>query len=650
MTFLAPLPAIIAAGIAVPALVAMYLLKLRRKPVRISSTLLWDQAVQDLQANVPFRWLRPSWLLLLHLLILAALLLALARPAIDAGLSAAERVFLVLDRSASMSAAHADAGTRFERAIRDAGAFLDELEADGFAGSVTLIESAAEASIVEGPTPDLARIRSALGSLSPTDQPGRLAEPLQLAEALALAGTSESDTAPPSLVALFSDGVAPDASSLTLAGAEIRFVPAAGDQPFDNAGIAALSAQRDFADPVILRVFAQLVSTRAEPVGRSVAVRINGDPIDQTAVTIPPRDPETAEPGRRAITFELVHPGDGVLTLDLGQPDDLAADDTASLVLTPAQRPRVLLVRPSLRDPSRPNWVLDDPLAELDLAALERTDAAAYNAGPAAALRDIDLVLFDGVTPERLPPVPSISFGAGLPAPGLALTGEQGPARIISWERDHPLMRSIALDRLAIARTPTVDLEGSPVALARSERGPVIVYDDADGIGRLVVAFDPAQSDWPLDFGFAVFVARAIDTLAGRGEASSMRGVSTADPLALSPRPGSDRLRVTAPDGSVPVDLGPERLADRGRVPIGRLEAAGVYRVSGAREPAIALGLFSEIESAGAPRDAIEVGGRPVDARSGVATRPTEVWHWFILAAAILLALEWIVYAFRMRV
>ncbi|MFY7896637.1 MAG: BatA domain-containing protein, partial [Phycisphaerales bacterium] len=76
MTFLAPLPAIIAACICVPALLALYLLKLRRRPVRVGSVLFWPKASEDTQANVPLRMIRPSWLLLLHLLALAALLIA----------------------------------------------------------------------------------------------------------------------------------------------------------------------------------------------------------------------------------------------------------------------------------------------------------------------------------------------------------------------------------------------------------------------------------------------------------------------------------------------------------------------------------------------------------------------------------------------
>src|ERR1700677_2528821 len=69
-----------AAGIAVPALLVLYFLKLRRREMAVSSTILWRKAIQDLQVNAPFQKLRRNLLLLLQMLLLLFLLLALSRP------------------------------------------------------------------------------------------------------------------------------------------------------------------------------------------------------------------------------------------------------------------------------------------------------------------------------------------------------------------------------------------------------------------------------------------------------------------------------------------------------------------------------------------------------------------------------------------
>jgi hypothetical protein len=73
-------PAFAAAAIAIPALLVLYFLKLRRREMPVSSTFLWKKAIQDLQVNSPFQRLRRNLLLLLQLLLLALLLLSLARP------------------------------------------------------------------------------------------------------------------------------------------------------------------------------------------------------------------------------------------------------------------------------------------------------------------------------------------------------------------------------------------------------------------------------------------------------------------------------------------------------------------------------------------------------------------------------------------
>src|SRR3970282_2857403 len=102
MSFISPLALL---GLTfVPAVVAMYLLKLRRDEAVVPSTLLWQRLVADVEANAPWQRLRRSLLLLLQLLLVLILALLAARPFLERPAGLARDIVLVLETSASMAA------------------------------------------------------------------------------------------------------------------------------------------------------------------------------------------------------------------------------------------------------------------------------------------------------------------------------------------------------------------------------------------------------------------------------------------------------------------------------------------------------------------------------------------------------------------
>src|SRR5215469_13328062 len=78
-TPLGPVAWAVLAGIPV-GIIALYFLKLRRRPVRVPSTLLWQRSLEDLHVNSLFQRLRRNLLLFLQLLAVALTMLALAGP------------------------------------------------------------------------------------------------------------------------------------------------------------------------------------------------------------------------------------------------------------------------------------------------------------------------------------------------------------------------------------------------------------------------------------------------------------------------------------------------------------------------------------------------------------------------------------------
>src|SRR3954465_2514062 len=134
----------LAAALAIPALLVLYFLKLRRRELPVSSTLLWKKAVQDLQVNAPFQKLRKNLLLLLQLLILLFLLLALSRPVTNFTPGAGKVSVILIDRSASMAAKDPElkGKTRLDEAKRLAGDLAETVDRHSQAMVIAFDDSA----------------------------------------------------------------------------------------------------------------------------------------------------------------------------------------------------------------------------------------------------------------------------------------------------------------------------------------------------------------------------------------------------------------------------------------------------------------------------------------------------------------------------
>lgn len=687
MTFLAPIPAIIAAAIAVPALLTFYFLKLRRRPIRVSSTLLWMQATSDLQVNVPFRMIRASWLLLLQLLILACLLIALGRPAVQMDSAPAGRAVILIDRSASMGAKDGIGGqpgeTRLDEAKRRALSIADRLGRSG-GTLVCIVAYAADARALTPFTADRAAVREAIRSVEVADQPDNLASALDLVSAAALGdrpdATDESAAPPRTLVVLVSDGGTPAPPDLSLDNADWRFEsvgPIPGGPPaLNNLGIAALSARRDYQDPATVRLFARIVNAGPEALATVLTLRVDGQIIDRRPLEVPPSTgPSPAQVGETSASFEFQNATGGVAVASIGRADTLSADDAAAAVLTEPNRPGVLLVTPSPPADSQPGaaepgWLVGDVLAEMDLHPLRTVVASEYERLAAeGGLGPYALIVFDRVRPLRLPPTPSISLGAGLPAPvgqtqasptapAEGGTAASGPTRFLSWERSHPVLRDVSLDSVAIADSidvlRAIDLGGTSdrilTELARGEHGPLIELVEDGSVRRIVVGFELAQSNWPLSVSFPIFLSNAIDYLTLRGEAETGRAFATTEPVRL--RLGPDAVPELTLAGPESVSVRAPREAGARAATIGTMPRAGLYTVEGGGQGgdrAVAVNLVNQTESAVRTSRELTIAGRAVASSAGSAG-PREIWPWFVLAAALLLGAEWFLHAFMMRV
>ncbi|MFI4916718.1 MAG: BatA domain-containing protein [Phycisphaerales bacterium JB060] len=661
MTFLAPLAAFIAAGLTVPPVVAFYLLKLRRRPVRVGSVMFWERAVRDAQGNAPWRMVRPQTQLLLQLLALALLLLAFARPVVPRDLGG--RVMLVLDRSASMNAVDGGEGVpRFEAARDRLRNLARELAADG--GSRAMVVAlGARAQPLTPWTGDRAVLLGAIDAIEPTDE---VASGDALVELAHLASARDDPVNPDAVLAdepraltvvLASDGELSPPGDPLPANVRVRLEPVGGDvsQSPGNAGVVAVAAQRQYEDPATVRVFARVLATGAMRRELPVRLAIDGQVVAEAVAELASQGDG---PLQASVSLSAIAPGGGVLSVLLPGDDLLAADDTASLWLRSAGRPRVLQVIPEteLVDPDRPGPVMliATVLEAMELGELRIVRLSRYEQLAAAEDLPFDVIVFDRVSPAGPPPFPSLHFG---PPPRLEVSGvpalttldppRSEATRVVSWRRSHPLMRDLALDQLSVAQ-PLID--GSlpdglrHTVLATGQRGPLIVAFEDLRQRRVWVAFEPMMSNWPKLVSFPLFVAEAIDYLAMRSDRDAADGVGAGAVATLRLARPRDRVALSGPGGDLEL-----RLASPASMPsVGPLERAGVYLL---REPgagdqrAVAVNVQSELESRVATRRDLPAsfgglrGGR-ADARLEGGHR--ELWPWFLVAGLVVLCLEWL--------
>lgn len=665
MTFLSPIAGIVAASIATPVLLLLYFLKLRRRPVRISSTLLWERAVRDLQVNAPFRWLRWSFLLLLQLLALAAFCLALARPAIDAQGPAAARQIILVDVSASMSARlePEDERTRLDAAKNAVLELIDRLD-DGVADSgrpaeAAIIEFSDQPRTLVNFSGSRAELRRAVDRITPTDQPADLAAALKLAQALVMQGRAEEVS---TRVVLIGDGAYDDVGAMSLGGAGLGFVRvgAAPESDRVNLGVTALSARRDLDDASLVRIFARVVNASRQPIETALTLRLDDAPVESRELRVPGATEDG--PGAAAATFELRDAPTGdtrLATVALAQRDALSSDNVAAVRLDPAIPPRVLIVSPPVLGEAQrlTRDLLIGAVSAIGSTVIDTVDAGAFNRLEATpeALDRYDLIIFDGAAAAWLPRVPSIHFGAAAPIPGLRLAprNDGGAIQFASWRRSHPLLRQVSLDAIVIAQAARLllpdDPTGSvaPVELASGPDGPLIALVQDRGVTRLVTAFELAQTNWPVQVSFVVFLTNAVEQLTRLIGETTGRLFTTAEPLIVRPVPGAREIAVRGPR-----DFTQRVPEESSTVSLGALPLAGVYRAEGVvpGDRLLPVNVLNEQESALATRDEVRIAGETTAASSLGAGAPLEIWRWFVLAGLAILTLEWLLYAWRMRV
>jgi hypothetical protein len=617
MGFLTPFSLLFAA-LSIPILI-LYMLKLRRRDVLVSSTLLWQRLLRDREANAPWQRLRRNLLLLLQLLILAFLTLALARPFVPAPAVVSGSVVVLLDASASMQATDVEP-TRFEAARRAAQGIVAGLRAGDVA---TIIAVGPQPQVLASATSDRVLLRRALEGAAPTNGPAGWENGFALA-AVGLAGMQDA-----SLV-IISDGALPQA--LPALPGQVRFVGVGGAG--DNLAIVALATRGGPAGPQAFLRVVNCSDVDAEPLVEFFA---NGVLFDARRLSVPAH--ASAGLALTDLPYNVQ-----VLQARLAVEDALPLDNTAWAVHVSPVSGRVLLV-------SSGNLFLERALGVLPGVELVR-----LTPGQPLPAELYDLYVYDGMITGTLPAGNLWLIAPSSPLPGREGLGEGGlpigaggfftATTITRVLDDDPLLRHVDLSTVHILQARRVEPPPEARVLVEAAGGPLLFVAERPE-GRLaVLAFDLHDSDLPLQVAFPILVANLTNWLLPGGAARLPATVRPADAVPIQADPEATGIQVTAPDGArytLPVGGEPAAFA--------ATDQLGVYRVeqsvpSGAIQPVayFAVNLFDEGESDIRPQDTVRVGQAEVVAQGRAEEGRREFWPWLAGAALAVLAVEWWAY------
>ncbi len=602
MTVLAPLAGLFA--LALPVIVALYFLKVRRPEVPLASTLLWRRLVRDRQANAPWQRLRFSWLLLLQLLAVAALVLALMRPAIPVKAALAGHTLVVLDASASMQATDVKPN-RFEAAREQARSLIGRL---GPQDRMTLIWMGPQPRILASSTGDRALLRSALDGAHVSNGGA------DLQQALALAVSAAGRSADTHLI-LLSDGITnPLRRPLELPfRVEYHPIGVSGE----NVAITTLAVH---PEPEQRIAFVHIQNFGRERRHTSVEWRVDGKLQDAKGVDL------EAVSGR-----DLVFPlpaGAGRVTATLTPSDLLALDDVAWGVARPPRTFKAVLATPG-------NVFLERALRLRTDVRLTTVPPQDYKPDPT-----VDLYIFDGFLPAALPSQPVWLLNP--PEGGRLHIGPAlSPGRVRASNPSDPLLTGIDLRDVHVARAR--DLRGVSFgrALLETDSGPLVLLRDEPG-RAVLTAFDLHDSDLPLRAAFPILV----DHLSGwlLPEAVVPRSYRPDEPVQISTGRGVEAVRVVRPDGRV-VTLGGGGLTHA----FDDTDQLGVYVIEQVRggqaiRSEFAVNAFSPERSAIAPQARVALAGTAAPAQAAPRPQHREWWPWAAALALLLLTGEWWVF------
>lgn len=627
-----------------PAIIILYLLKLKRVDTPISSILLWRRSLQDLKANTPFQKLRRNLLLFLQLLATAIGVFALMAPILSAINPERESLIVLLDNSASMGATDVEPN-RLEKAKSTVRGLIDGL---GRGDAMTLITFANEAR-VEVPLTD--RRRQLLSALEEVR-----VQPLNtdLSDAFGLAYAAAKEAKFPRIV-LVTDGafetelesvreeIPTQLIAVGGAGTNVGLTELAVRQGYEDDAelelLVGVSAVGNATGEVYLSVYALDDGGMSLTGGAEVADATNVAPAPATDSSQERRLVDARRVGVRpgkTTSVVLRDPGSysNVLELVLDSDDDLALDNRAWVVLPTDETLNVLLV-------SDGYYALERVLPLSPGTRVSRVNIADYK-----PVGGVDVTIFDRHRPEELGHGSHVFLGEIPPLEGCSRGDILEYPHAVWTDRFHPLTRYVNFDAISIQKAPVIALPPWANIVVRARETPMVATLERGPMAAVVVGFHPLDTDWPFRVSFPIFFSNVLDWFRTRG-GTRRTLYRTGEPVPLVSHVAGE-IKATLPDGSsktLPLQANES-------IYIAGLAQTGLLTLDGPRENErrlLAVNLASHAESNITSGKSLRIGDVVLEAETAEEITSHNLWWSLLLLVLIVMTIEWWVYTRRAR-
>ena len=498
--------------VCIPIIILLYMLKQKAQEYPFSSSMLWKEIFNNIEATKPWEKLKKNLLMILQILTILLLIVALMAPYLKRGGRRYDNVVLVIDTSASMGIRYNEDHTRLEEAVERAVDYIDSLSETS---QVTILTADQEAQIVKTNVTDKAELKKALRGLQVTDLSGDASVAVSVVQSM----TSQWEQ----YQAVFMTD-----TSMELGNLDAQVMNLYTDYQNLSMDYVSYGTEYDEAGNASMTVIGKITNDTDQDVTTDVNLYGDDTLLMVQSVVIPAG-------GSQTVYFSQVNFTGSVLMAEINRKDDLEADNRAYTVVREEGQKRVLLVTDD-------NMFLEKAVMNIPWVDLYKTSQLSA----VGKSEEYDLYIFDGKLPETLPEQGNILYVN--PGSWGDIVQAETLSNVSVAFTDTELTRYIAGDSFGVTAGKAYERPIWADGFLTSGSSCLGYYGETAGRRVAVLGFDIHQSDLALQADFPILISNLMDYKMVSGMVSEDY-YATGDKIVFNGNINGSDLTVQDPNG-----------------------------------------------------------------------------------------------------